>query len=146
VLFLCTGNSARSQIAEALLEHRSERIVAASSAGSHPKPVHPNAVRVLAERGVDISRRTSKHFERFAHRRFSHVVTLCDRVKEICPEFPGRPTTVHWSIADPTIGTTDDEAGYRNFARAADEIEQRVDLLIAQVVSRPTQEGVQHAL
>src|SRR5438477_12365282 len=79
VLFLCTGNSARSQMAEALLEHHSGGTIQARSAGSHPQPLHPNAVRVMAERGIDISMRTSKHMDRFTQTRFDRVITLCDR-------------------------------------------------------------------
>jgi protein-tyrosine-phosphatase len=131
VLFLCTGNSARSQLAEALLEHRSRHAIAASSAGSHPKPLHPNAIRVLAERGIDISHHTSKHLDRFTRRRFTHVITLCDKVREICPEFTGHPITAHWSMADPAADARDLEANYPTFVRTADEIEQRVDHLIA---------------
>jgi ArsR family transcriptional regulator, arsenate/arsenite/antimonite-responsive transcriptional repressor / arsenate reductase (thioredoxin) len=133
VLFLCTGNSARSQIAEALLEHRSSHKIAARSAGSHPKSLHPNAVRVMAERGIDISGRPTKHFNRFAHSRFDRVITLCDKVKEICPEFPGQPTTAHWSMADPATDADSDDASYPAFVRTADEIEIRVGLLIAQI-------------
>ena len=87
VLFLCTGNSARSQIAEALMEHRSAGTVEARSAGSHPKVLHPFAVRVMAERGVDIAGRPTKSVTRFARSRFDRVITLCDKVREICPEF-----------------------------------------------------------
>jgi len=138
VLFLCTGNSARSQIAQALLEHGSGRTIAADSAGSFPKPLHPNAVRVLAERGIDISGRRSTHLDRFANRRFDHVVTLCDKVKEVCPEFPGQPTTAHWSIPDPATDAGDDEASYPAFVRTADEIETRVAYLIALIQHPPT--------
>jgi protein-tyrosine-phosphatase/DNA-binding transcriptional ArsR family regulator len=137
VLFLCTGNSARSQLAEAIIRRRSQQTIAAYSAGSHPKPLHPNAIRVLAERSIDASQHTSKHFDRFAHRRFTHVITLCDRVKEICPTFPGRPARAHWSIADPAAGTTDLEASYPAFVHTADEIETRVDHLIAQIADIP---------
>src|SRR5687768_17069356 len=84
LLFLCTGNSARSQIAEALTEHRSGGAVEAHSAGSHPKPLHPDAVRVLAERGIDIAGRESKPLTRFTRRRFDRIVTLCDKVREVC--------------------------------------------------------------
>ena len=133
VLFLCTGNSARSQIAEALLEHRSDGAIEARSAGSHPKPLHPNAVRVMAERGIDISRRRSKHFDRFARTRFDRVVTLCDKVREICPEFPGAPLTAHWSMADPAAAPGSDEDSYPAFARTAAEIEARVELLLPQL-------------
>ena len=79
------------------------------SAGSHPKPLHPNAVRVMRDRGIDISRRRSKHSSEFADRRFDYVITLCDRVREVCPEFPGVPEPIHWSVPDPArepAGTT----------------------------------------
>jgi protein-tyrosine-phosphatase/DNA-binding HxlR family transcriptional regulator len=135
VLFLCTGNSARSQIARALLEQRSGGAIAACSAGSHPKRLHPNAVRVLAERGIDISGRPTTHLGRFARRRFDHVITLCDKVREVCPEFPGQPTTAHWSMPDPSVSGETDDATYPSFVAAADEIEQRVDLLIAQITA-----------
>ena len=89
VLFLCTGNSARSQMAEALCEQLSGGAVSAVSAGSHPKPLHPNAVRVMRDRGIDIAGRRSKHLSEFAGQRFDYVISLCDRVREVCPEFPG---------------------------------------------------------
>ncbi len=135
VLFLCTGNSARSQIAEVLLQQRTRGAVIARSAGSHPKPLHANAVRVMAERGVDISNHRSKHLDRFADDQFDRVITLCDKVREVCPEFPGHPSTAHWSMADPAGEDTDAEGSYRAFVRAADEIEARIALLIAQLMS-----------
>ena len=131
LLFLCTGNSARSQIAEALVEHRSAGTVEARSAGSHPKPLHPNAVRVMAERGVDIAGRPTKSLTRFARSRFDRVITLCDKVREICPEFPGAPIAAHWSIADPAAAGDSDEATYPAFEHVADEIDGRVALLLA---------------
>ena len=137
LLFLCTGNSARSQIAEALVEHRSDGWVEARSAGSHPKPLHPNAVRVMAARGVDISGRSTKSLTRFAHNRFDRVITLCDKVREICPEFPGAPIAAHWSIADPAAAGDSDEATYPAFEAVADEIDTRVALLLADLDTRP---------
>src|SRR5688572_24856522 len=101
VLFLCTGNSARSQMAEALCERLSGGAVSAASAGSHPKPLQPDAVRVLRERGIDISGRRSKHLGEFADERFDYVISLCDRVREVCTEFPHRPWLIHWSIPEP---------------------------------------------
>ena len=144
LLFLCTGNSARSQIAEALVEHRSAGTVQARSAGSHPKPLHPNAVRVMAERGLDIAGRPTKSLTRFARHRFDRVITLCDKVREICPEFPGAPIVAHWSIADPATEGSGDEATYPAFQRVADEIETRVALLLAELTARP-REGLDHA-
>src|SRR6476469_8604191 len=131
LLFLCTGNSARSQIAEALVEHRSAGAVEARSAGSHPKPLHPNAVRVMAERGLDIAGRPTKSLTRFARHRFDRVIPLCDKVREICPEFPGAPLAAHWSMPDPSAAGDTDDASYPAFVEAADEIDGRVDLLLA---------------
>lgn len=131
LLFLCTGNSARSQIAEALVEQQSGGNVEARSAGSHPKPLHPNAVRVMAERGIDISGRSTKPLTRFTRSRFDRVITLCDKVREICPEFPAAPVTAHWSIADPAAAGSSDQATYAAFDAVAEEIEDRVALLLA---------------
>jgi protein-tyrosine-phosphatase/DNA-binding transcriptional ArsR family regulator len=130
VLFLCTGNSARSQIAEALAERLSGGAVSASSAGSHPKPLHPNAVRVMRERGIDLAGRRSKHLGEFAARRFDHVISLCDRVREVCPEFPGRPRLIHWSIPDPAREPGSDEETLPAFERTATELCTRVGFLI----------------
>ncbi len=135
VLFLCTGNSARSQMAEALLGHRSGHRVVARSAGSSPKALNPNAVRVMAERDIDISRHTTKHLIRFARSRFDRVITLCDKVREICPEFPSQPTAAHWSMADPGA-EGDADASHAAFVRTADELETRIDALIAQLTDQ----------
>jgi protein-tyrosine-phosphatase len=136
LLFLCTGNSARSQIAEALAAHRSDGQVVASSAGSHPKSLHPNAVRVLAERGIDISDNSTKPLTRYASRRFDQVITLCDKVREVCPDFPGAPLAAHWSIPDPAMSGPDDEATYPTFVQVANDIEGRVDLLLGELAIR----------
>jgi len=130
VLFLCTGNSSRSQIAEALYPGE------AASAGSHPKPLHPHAVQVMRERGIDISARRSKHLSEFAGRRFDCIVSLCDRVREVCPEFPGEPETIHWSIPDPARDGTLDA-----FERTATELETRIGFLI----EATRREEIQHA-
>jgi protein-tyrosine-phosphatase/DNA-binding transcriptional ArsR family regulator len=135
VLFLCTGNSARSQMAEALTEDRSEHAIQARSAGSHPKQLHPNAVRVMAERGIDISGNTTKHFRRYTRGHFDYVVTLCDKVREVCPEFPGDPTTIHWSMPDPAAEGAIDTETYPAFQQTADELETRIPQLIAQLFS-----------
>jgi protein-tyrosine-phosphatase/DNA-binding transcriptional ArsR family regulator len=133
LLFLCTGNSARSQMAEALLEARSHHTVRARSAGSHPKTLHPNAVRVMADHGVDISGRSTKHLSLFARTRFDQVITLCDKVREICPEFPGQPAAVHWSMADPAAEGDTNAESYPAFCRTADDLEARIGLLIGQL-------------
>ena len=130
VLFLCTGNSARSQIAEALVQELTDGAVEARSAGSHPKPLHANAVRVMRERGIDIAGRRSKHLSEFAQRRFDYVVSLCDRVREICPEFPSHPDLVHWSIPDPAREGSTDEETYPAFQRTAGELAARIPFLL----------------
>ncbi len=142
VLFLCTGNSARSQMAEALLRHRAgggdsagAGAVDARSAGSHPKAVHPAAVAVMAQRGIDLSGHEAKPLSRFRRVRFDHVITLCDKVREICPEFPGQPATAHWSVADPAL-EGDGPTGYAAFQRTADELDGRITYLIARL-SKP---------
>jgi protein-tyrosine-phosphatase/DNA-binding transcriptional ArsR family regulator len=122
VLFLCTGNSARSQMAEALAEQQGAR---AFSAGSDPKPLHAEAVRVMRGYGIDLAGRRSKHLGEFARKRFDAVVTLCDRVREVCPEFPGHPEPIHWSIPDPSRAG-DAEA----FERTAAELAARIPFLL----------------
>jgi ArsR family transcriptional regulator, arsenate/arsenite/antimonite-responsive transcriptional repressor / arsenate reductase (thioredoxin) len=146
VLFLCTGNSARSQIAEALAAQLSGGAVKAASAGSHPKPLHPNAVRVMRERGIDISRRRSKHLSKFADQRFDYVISLCDRVREVCPEFPGGPDLIHWSIPDPAREPGSDEATLPAFERTATELCARIGFLIEAIEQTTTnQEATERA-
>ena len=108
VLFVCTGNSARSPIAEALLRHHTAGRVDVTSAGTRPKPaMHPNAVRVLREEfGIDISDQRPRHLDTLAGRRFDHVITLCDKAREVCPDFADHPRRVHWSIPDPAAPAT----------------------------------------
>lgn len=102
VLFLCTENSARSQMAEALLRHLSCGTVEAFSAGSQPAAqIHPLARRCMEEVGIDMSHAVPKHLESFLGQRFDRIVTVCDRVMESCPTFPGDPARVHWSFLDP---------------------------------------------
>ncbi|MGP3935172.1 arsenate reductase/protein-tyrosine-phosphatase family protein [Nonomuraea sp. KM88] len=132
VLFACTGNSARSPIAAALLRHRGGGHVEVTSAGSHPKPsVHPNAVRVLREQyGVDLTDRRTRHLDTVAHRRFDHLISLCDKVREMHPVFGGRPRPAHWSIPDPAAPGDDDQASYPAFLRTAAEIDTRIRFLL----------------
>jgi len=135
VLFLCRGNSARSQVAEALARARSGGSVRAYSAGSHPKPLHPNTVRVMASRGIDLSSRRSKHLSVFADRQFDHVITLCDRVREVCPDFPGHPGYLHWSIPDPAASGGGDEETYPAFEQMVAELETRIGFWLATITS-----------
>jgi ArsR family transcriptional regulator, arsenate/arsenite/antimonite-responsive transcriptional repressor / arsenate reductase (thioredoxin) len=143
VLFLCTGNSARSQMAEVLAERLSDGAVRAASAGSHPKSLHPNAVRVMRERGIDLAGRRSKHLSEFTDRRFDYVISLCDRVREICPEFPGAPQAMHWSVRDPAREPGTDVP---TFERTAAELETRIGFLLATIAhTTGTREVSAHA-
>ncbi|MFG1694223.1 ArsR family transcriptional regulator [Nonomuraea sp. NPDC049309] len=130
VLFLCTGNSSRSQMAEAILRHLGGPRVEVASAGSAPKPLHPDAVRVMHERGLDMTGHRPKHLDELADRRFDRVITLCDRVREVCPEFPGAPEVTHWSLPDPAA-----EGEYAAFVRTADELTTRIRFLLHTVAA-----------
>jgi ArsR family transcriptional regulator, arsenate/arsenite/antimonite-responsive transcriptional repressor / arsenate reductase (thioredoxin) len=137
VLFLCTGNSARSQIAEALMERMAGGTVDARSAGSHLKPLHPYAVDVMRTRGIDISHCRSKNLDEFRTEQFDYVVSLCDKIREICPDFPDHPELTHWSIPDPArIGETDEE-NYAAFEDTLVELEARVTFLLHRLASDP---------
>src|SRR5215472_5297983 len=142
VLFLCTGNSARSPVAEALLRQRAGQVEVAS-AGSHPKALHPNTVRVLRKYGIELAGRSPQHLSAFERQRFDYVITLCDRVREVCPEFPGGGEQMHWSIPDPaTPGGTDRDI-YSAFERMAAELETRIGYLLAMIGAAPVRSSVQ---
>jgi len=132
VLFVCTGNSARSPIAEALLRNHAADHVTVTSAGSRPKrQLHPNTIRVLRETfGIDISHQRPQHLDTLATRRFNHVITLCDRAREACPEFRHHPRRAHWSIPDPATTDGGDQASYPVFERIAVEIDTRIRHLL----------------
>jgi protein-tyrosine-phosphatase len=142
VLFLCTGNSARSPIAEALAEQLSGGAVSAASAGSDPKPLHPNAVRVMRVRGVDLAGSRSKHLSEFTAERFDYVISLCDCVREVCPEFPGGPELIHWSIPDPAREPGSDEETLPAFERTATELQTRIGFLIEAIEQTTTSQEV----
>ncbi len=142
VLFLCTGNSARSQIAEALVEQLSDGAISAASAGSHPKPLHPNAVRVMRDRGIDLAGRPSKHLSEFADQQFDYVISLCDRVREVCPEYPDWPELIHWSIPDPAREPGSDEDTLPAFERTATELCTRIAFLIEAIEQTTTSQEV----
>jgi protein-tyrosine-phosphatase/DNA-binding transcriptional ArsR family regulator len=125
VLFVCTGNSARSPIAEALLRRHTGARATVTSAGSRPRPeLHPHTVRVLREEfGVDVSGQHPRHLDSLAGRTFDWVVTVCDKAREVLPDFGRRTRRVHWSIPEPA----DDAAAFR---RTAAEIDTRVRHLL----------------
>jgi protein-tyrosine-phosphatase len=129
ILFLCTHNSARSQIAEALLRHLGGDAVEVYSAGTQPSRVHPGAVVVLQEQGVDTSFLSSKHLEHFIGQSFDFVITVCDNAREACPIFPGHPERIHWSFPDPSAASDPDEQR-QAFAHTFVEMEKRLKILL----------------
>lgn len=130
VLFLCSENSARSQMAEALMRHLSHGKVDAVSAGSHPSSIHPYAVRVMAATGIDISGYRSKHFDEFSGQSFDYIITLCDRVLEVCPTFPVDPERIHWSFPNPAAVEGTEAERYRAFEQTSLQLTQRIRLLL----------------
>ncbi|MBK8904305.1 MAG: helix-turn-helix domain-containing protein [Anaerolineaceae bacterium] len=129
VLFLCTHNSARSQLAEGILRATGGSMVAVASAGSKPSRVHPLALRAAAAMQIDISSQRSKHMDEFAGQTFDYVITVCDRVRELCPVFPGDPHQIHWSFPDPAAVTGSDEQQFHAFLQTARELSTRIGYL-----------------
>jgi arsenate reductase len=109
VLLLCTGNSARSQMAEGWLRELAGDRFEAFTAGTHPTAVNPLAIAVMAERGVDVSGQRSKSVNEFLDQPFDYVITVCDQAAEACPIFPGPAEHVHWSFPDPAAVTGTEE-------------------------------------
>ncbi|HEX8634097.1 MAG TPA: arsenate reductase ArsC [Pyrinomonadaceae bacterium] len=126
VLILCTGNSARSQMAEGLLRHDGGERFEVSSAGVSPSRVRPEAVEAMREAGIDISGQRSKSIEEFAGRAFDVVITVCDNAREQCPFFPAATRRIHWSFDDPAAAAGDREARLAVFRRVRDEIRARL--------------------
>lgn len=126
VLFLCTGNSCRSQMAEGWLRHLDGSRFDVASAGTHPVGLNPIAVTVMKEAGVDIAHHRSKRVDELAGQRFDYAITVCDRAKETCPIFPGATSVLHWSFDDPADAQGDEATRLAVFRRVRDEIAQRV--------------------
>ena len=134
VLFVCTGNSARSQMADALLRRIGGPTFEVFSAGTEPKGVNPLTVRVLSEAGIDISDARSKSTGEFLGQAFDCVVTVCDRARETCPYFPGARRTLHWSFDDPAEAAGTDEQRLAVFRRVMGEIRLAVETFIPEVL------------
>jgi arsenate reductase len=124
ILFLCTGNSARSQMAEALLRLIAGDHFEVESAGTHPAGLNPMTVDAMQEIGVDVRHHRSKHVEEFTSQPFNYVITVCDRAKETCPVFTGRVAMRHWSFEDPAVAPP--ETRLQLFRRVRDEIADRI--------------------
>jgi arsenate reductase len=135
VLILCTGNSARSQIAEGLLRHLAGDRFEVESAGIEPSYVRPKAIEAMREIGVDISGHRSKSVDEFAGEEFDYVITVCDNAHERCPVFPGKFERIHWSFEDPAVAEGDEESRLAVFRRVRDEIK---DLLLEFLETHPS--------
>jgi arsenate reductase len=133
VLILCTGNSARSILAEYLLRAKGKGRFETHSAGSHPTGrVNPLAVRTLREKyGLDASGARSKSWDEFKDVKFDFVITVCDNAKEACPIWPGQPVVAHWGSPDPAAAAGSEEEKYRLFVTVAAQIARRVELFCA---------------
>jgi arsenate reductase len=127
VLFLCTHNSARSQMAEGLLRYLAGERFEVMSAGTEAAHVRPLAVRAMAEVGVDISGQESKTLKRYLGEPFDYVVTVCDEANEACPFFPGAKNRLHWSLEDPAQATGSEEERLAVFRRVRDELRDRIE-------------------
>lgn len=132
MLFLCTGNSARSQMAEGLLRHLAGDRFQVASAGTNPAGLNPYAVEAMREIGIDISHHVSERMETYLEETFDHVITVCDRAKESCPIFPGCPTQLHWSFEDPAAAQGTYEQRLATFRAIRDQIERRIRRFIAE--------------
>ena len=132
VLVLCTHNSARSQMAEALLRTHGNGRFLVASAGTEATRVNPFAVDVMWELGVDISGARSKHLDEFIEQEFDYVITVCDSAAESCPVFPGRSERIHWSFPDPSAATGSDDERRDVFRSVRDDIASRIQEWISQ--------------
>jgi arsenate reductase (thioredoxin) len=126
VLFVCTGNSCRSQMTEGFLREIAGERFEVSSAGTNPTRVNPIAVRVMAEVGADISQQRSKSIDELVDQGFDYVITVCDRARETCPVFPGPAKSLHWSFDDPAAADGSEQERLEVFRRTRDEIAAKI--------------------
>lgn len=131
VLILCTGNSARSQMAEGLLRHDAGDRFEVASAGVSPHHVRPEAMEAMRDVGIDISTHRSKSVDEFSGKEFDYVITVCDNANEQCPVFPGSTKRIHWSFDDPAAAEGDKDTKRAVFRRVRDEIRYRLRLFVA---------------
>jgi len=126
VLILCTGNSARSQMAEGLLRHDGAERFAVESAGLEPGFVRPEAIEAMRELGIDISGQHSKSLDKFIGQSFDYIITVCDNANQSCPIFPGAKGRIHWSVEDPAAVSGNQEARMKAFRNTRDDLRKRL--------------------
>ena len=126
IIFICTGNACRSQIAHGLLQNLADDRFNVFSAGSHPSRVHPMSIKVMEEIGIDISNHSSNHIDDFLDKGIDIVITVCDNANKLCPIFPGNVERLHWSIDDPFRGWDYNENQMESFRVTREEIKDRI--------------------
>ena len=126
IIFICTGNACRSQIAHGLLQNLANDRFNVFSAGSHPSRVHPMSIKVREEIGIDISHHTSNHMDDYLNKGIDIVITVCDDANKLCPVFPGNVQRLHWSIEDPFKGWEYNENQMESFRVTREEIKARI--------------------
>jgi arsenate reductase (thioredoxin) len=139
VLILCTGNSARSQMAEGLMRHEAVDRFEVYSAGTKPSQVRPEAIAVMNEIGIDISGHRSKSVDEFTAQEFDFVITVCDNAYEACPIFPGKAERLHWSLEDPASVKGSEEERRSAFREIRNRIRERIDAFIGKVEHKQSQ-------
>ena len=130
VLFLCTGNSCRSQMAEGFLGHLAGNQFEIFSAGTHPSRVNPRAITAMAELGVDISNHKSQSIDEFLDQNFDYVITVCDSARETCPVFPNSNQSLHWSFEDPAEATGTEEQVMQVFRKVRGQIREKIQMFV----------------
>ena len=130
VLFVCTGNSCRSQIAEGLLRDMADDRFDVFSCGTHPSRVHPNAIAIMEEWGIDISNHTSDDINDYLDKGINIVISVCDHANKLCPIFPGDVQRIHWSVDDPFRGWNQNESQLDNFRETRQDLKIRIQKLL----------------
>ena len=130
IIFICTGNSCRSQIAEGLFRNKAGEKFEIFSAGSHPSRLHPAAIKVMAEWGIDIQKQRSEKIDKYLNKGINIVITVCDNAQSACPNFSGAKIIIHWSIKDPFHSWNDHEKDLEPYRIARDEIKERIQNLL----------------
>ena len=132
IIFICTGNSCRSQIAEGLFKNEAKDKFNVYSAGSHPSRIHPASIKVMSEWGIDITNQRSETIDKYIEKKIDIVITVCDNANKSCPIFPGAKINIHWSIKDPFHSWGDDEKDLEPYRLTRNEIKEKIKSLLKQ--------------
>lgn len=133
IMFLCTGNSCRSQMAEGIARALGKGLIEPHSAGIMPSPIHPKTIRVMKEIGIDISNQTSKGINENLLNTMDRIITLCSSAEAMCPMTPSRINRIHWSIEDPKSATGTEEEVLNAFRGARDEVKKKIEILLEEL-------------